>query len=295
MPTDTAQRAYQANVNFTVKQFPLTSMTADVIPVRRPGADKSNVVTLCPDCAAEGTYHRVKEQFICPSDAKHGPFGRGEGAKGRDLGDDGYEPINAEDYQAAREPDLPEKELCFRVYRTADVAGLMRPDTNAYRIRASGKVNTSMKAYEFLLSLASLPEFTVISEGNFKKSQKPYRLEAWGDMLVLQSMIRPDDLSVPEGTDVSVYTGKNLATVRTWATQNAETFDPEEYRNLKQQRISAIGTAEGEIVQVRPKSVAPEEIDIAAMLEASLAAAAPEKPARKSTAKKSAPKLKAVS
>lgn len=287
------QRAFQSGVGFSLFGGMMT-MTADVVPIRRPNADKSTIVTCCPDCAEGGKMVRVREQFFCEIDPKHGPFKRGEGAKGREVGDDEYEPVGIEELAAAREPDLPEKELTLGIFPVAEIESFTRPDGFGYRVRP-GKVGTSMKAYGILMAILEKGEYALVAEANFKSSQKPYRLMLWEGQLVLQSLVRPDDLAERETIEAEMPDKRTMTAVAAWLAENAEAFEPERFRNLRRERLEALG-GEGTIIAMPKKPAAEPEFDLAAQLEASLAAV-PKRAtaAKKAATKKAAPKLKAVS
>lgn len=275
----TRQRAVASGV---AVQLGLMTLTVDAVPVRRSGVAKTGFSRRCPECTAPA---RVSQVYTCPE--SHGPFREDQLGRGRDV-DGEFTAVSQEEYEAAMGADLAKGEWPLGVYPADQVEALTRPDEAAYRMRP-GK-GTSSAAYGVLLAIATDARYALVGELAVKGAPKPYRLTAWGNMLVAQSLIRPDDLTVPEGAQAEVPNAKISKMVEVLLAGELTDFDTETFRNRRAERLEALDEAKrsGETVVEAPAKIAPEA-DVLSLLEASLAKAKKSRkraPARKTATKK---------
>lgn len=268
------QRAFATDV--TVSFLGMT-LIVDAVPVRTP-AGRAGFHNLCPECD-EPT--RMQQMLGC--EHGHGPFTRDQleqagNRKGRTLEDETLVEVSAEEYEEATGVDLPIGVLNLEIYRASDVETLTRPDDTQYRLREAKKGTVAM-IYGLLRDLLREPgmaEFALVGEINLKGSQKPVRLVVWQDQLVLQSLVRPSDLAAGdlglELPDLKAEVGAALKAVAS----HVKPFVPDEFRNLKRERLAALDEAKALDPTATVAKVAPTpkpELDLMALLTASIEAA----------------------
>lgn len=267
-------------------QLGLMTLIVDAVPVRRPNLTKSGFSFRAP-C---GT--RVSQAYVCTCGEKHGPFKEDELGHGRDV-DGTFVAVTTEEYDTAMGAAIPKGEWGLSVYPADQVETLTRPDESAYRLRATK--GTVGKVYGVLLAAAADPRYALVGEINLKGAQKPYRLTVWGGMLVAQSIIRPDDLSVPEGIEADAPDARTAKLLEQLLKGELAKFTSDTFRNIRAERLDALDEAKrtGETAVVSSLAAVPEA-DIVSLLEASLSKAQERKAPRKTGAKPAARVKKAA-
>jgi hypothetical protein len=227
------------------------------------------------------------QRFICSKD--HGPFLPSELHKARRT-EDGLVPFTVEELAAVAD-EMPVGIFEMNVCERAELEEHTRRADNAYRLRLptkSGTKKLSAKTLEMLAGqynifrvMASHPELALYGMakigGNIATSG--YTLDLWGDQLILQSLVRPQDLAERDELP-SVPTSGKLASM---ATELMETmlapldigvFDDTRKSKLDTILASKAGT------EVAPAEAPPVEVDdLVASLEKALQAAARKKAA----------------
>lgn len=290
MPDTAVAPKQRAVASGMVIQLGMLTLIVDAVPVRRPNLSKSGFSFRAPQC---GT--RVSQAYVCTCPDKHGPYKEDELGRGRDV-DGTFVAVSAEEYETAMAAAIPKGEWALSVYPADQIETLTRPDESAYRLRATK--GTSTKVYGVLLAAAADPRYALVGEINLKGAQKPYRLTAWKTMLVAQSIIRPDDLSVPEGIDAEAPDTRTTKLLEQLLKGELKKFTADTFRNTRAERLEALDAAKRTGETVVLSSLAPvPEADILSLLEASVTKAKAERTpaARKATAKPAVRRAKKAS
>ncbi len=280
----TRQRAVASGIQI---QLGLLTLVVDAIPVRRPGLSKTGFSRRCPECAVPA---RVTQVYSCAD--QHGPFKESELGRGRDV-DGEFVAVSEEEYEEAMGTGIAKGEWPLSVFPADQVTSVTLPDESAYRLRP-GK-GTSNKLYGILLGIASDARYALVGELAVKGAAKPYRLTVWGEMLIAQSIIRPDDLTVPEGTNAEEPDAKIAEMAKALLEGELTDFDADTFRSQRAERLAALDEAkrsgDGVVVPMVAKVAATGEADVLSLLQASLAKTKKTRkraPARKAAAKKEA-------
>lgn len=277
----TRQRAVASGIQV---QLGLLTLVVDAIPVRRAGLSKSGFSRRCPECE---TASKVTQVYSC--DANHGPFKEYELGRCREV-DGALVAVTEEEYEEAMGTGLAKGEWPLSVFPASQVEAVTLADESAYRLRP-GK-GTSVKLYGVLLTIAADSRYALVGEMSVKGAPKPYRLLTWGGMLIAQSLVRPDDLTVPEGANAEEPEAKIAEMAKALLEGELTDFDAETFRSQRAERLEALDEAkrsgETPLVPVVRKPVAGEA-DVLSLLTASLEKVKKSRkrsPARKTAAKK---------
>jgi non-homologous end joining protein Ku len=259
------QKTFASGIQLRLGLF---TVIADAVPIRQPNSAKSVSFSLvCPDCDEP---QKVQQQYQCP--AGHGPFTPAQLHRARET-EDGLVPMSAEDL-AKVAGEFIEGAMELRVVSREDVEAKTRPDGGAYRLRLGGKKkDASALAYTTLIEAMKANSDKVllgVLKLNGRVAPTPYKLEVWEGQLILQSLVRPQDLAerddLPEGVDE-----KYVAMASQLIEQMVEPFDPELLADERVQRLAEVlAEKEGDVVAIAPKKSAGSADDLMAALEASL-------------------------
>ena len=264
--------------------FGLLSMSGSVIsPKRSNAALEESFKMVCPRHPEDP--HGVKQRYVCTNEQDEVGFLPSECLKGKET-DDGLVLVTNEAIAAVRLSDLPEKTLELRAHPyeasstfASGSAYIFQPDipqpfyaTLMQLVDEQGVVSTE-NGPKMLVGLVS-----------YRKGSEAFvRVERWGDQLILRELVRPEDVDLFQPVDASVDT-KLLDMARQLIDAQAEPFDPDTYKASVRERIAELiqqaKDGEVDIEALKPESQA-KVMDMAALLEQSLAAAKAKKSKKK--------------
>lgn len=262
----TQQRAFASDV--VVSLGSLLSLSVDVVPIKVPNAiERTSLKSLCPDCEAPTA---LAQKMVC---ATHGIATKVD--KGRLIDKDTLvrltdEEVEAFKYGGSVEPGTLELHIC----PASQIESVTRPGESAYRLRL-GKKKRSADHYALLAKLVAdgTAAFYGTARLNGKCNNTPFRLEVWGDQLVLQSLLRPEDLAQRDEVPAACP-DKALSMGRLLVEHLIEDFDAEtlvDARITKLADLMATKSGEAPVELVRTPEI-PD--DLIAALEAALQSAA---------------------
>lgn len=239
------------------------SMQVDLVPVRKPGLDKTGFVIICPACEtgrdADTEPTLVSQQYTCGE--QHGPYTLDELPLRAKEVDGKLVPITEEERENSTLPVLDPGRITFRVYPRADVARHTRVDDVAYRLRpcwdAKKKTSkTDLTKYAVIRSLAASDKYALVGELVMRGKQRPYLLEVWHDQLVMQSLVRPDHLADTETIEQDVDPAV-VEKAHELAEALVQPFDVDEFRDLRAEAIARLVEAKA----ADPNATAPVAVD----------------------------------
>lgn len=267
----TKSPSHRAYVSGLVVALGPMEFAGDLIPPRVVNAGKEEKFTsICP---VHEEAVPVKQQYICPEDAAHGPFSIGECDKAQER-DGHYVRVSAQEAVDARKSVLPEKSLDLNVHRASDVEASVLEAGTSYVFRPAGP----SKFYGLLLDiLAARPDLVFMGECNLRGTDKLVKLErGLNNQLILTELIWPEDLKDFE-TPVYEYKPSLLDTATVLAEKTVTDFDPEEYHREARDRIAELLEAkkDGKAAPA-PKTkakVKDDDDNLEALLQAAIAEA----------------------
>ncbi len=258
------QRAYASGVS--INFLGLVNLVVDVIPARK--ADKSTQFkVICPDCKEP---HILSQRYLCEDD-KHGPFALNETARAKEI-NGVLMAMTQDEIAAVKAAQLEANDLTVSVFSAEEVEESTRPSGSSYRLRPKMALST----YAMLVALIADTSKAFIGELNLRDNQKMFRIEAWKGQLVLQELIRPDELAAPDSIPATKYDTKNLKMLKELAESNIEQFDPEQFRNTVRERAAELDaqkineTPGTKKAAKKVKPVKDDDSALAALLEGAL-------------------------
>lgn len=268
-------RTVASDVSFTL--FGLVNFTADLLPLTesKKAAEFRMVCAGCFGDDPEGTPQKLRQQYVCDSNPKHGPFTSGEAARATELGT-GKNAVLAyvtdAEVESVKEPTLPPKEMSVSVFPAAQVDAATRPSGKAYRLfndKAQGQA-----VLRVIASLIADSEYAFVGECNVARSQGFYRLLTWKGEIILQELARPDEvIEFTESADA--VNPRALEQAKKAAAATVENFDAVAFRNTVRERARALNDAKATGVPVpvaAPTTKAASGMDdLLALLEAAAA------------------------
>ena len=259
-----SQRSYVAGVHVVLG---MTDVVVDVVSVRKPGV-KVQFRQICPSCE-EPT--RPGQRYLCPS--CEGLF------EPRDLDrakeEDGllfrFSDEEIAEVKAAAEPDEDTlKKLVLNVCPLDELHAATRPGDNAYRLRLPQDAK-QQAFYNVLGHAAGSTKYGLYGLLRLKEDDTPqaYRLDVWNGQIVLQSLIRPQDLAEvdQEVGDPGKFREMTDAVLES---MNGP-FNADALADGRRAKLDEI-IAGKDVLAAVPTIVKTEEGDLLATLEASLAA-----------------------
>lgn len=280
--------------------FGLVSLPLDVVGMKRPGlSDETGFKQVCPTCLTVHVEDEdgnptdavlvtpVKQVNICPVDPKHGPFGRNEVAKARLLGEALY-PVSPEQVAYVEEGNCPDGELDLHRVPRADLDAATYPSGYVYRLRPKKDAASTLGLiFKSVMAIADDPDTALLGQVKLRGLTRLYRFSTWQGQLLIQELIRPDQISVTlddhSGIPVDERIAGQLEMVLT-----PEPFDPEAWHDEKAARTAELDEKllAGEVF-VAPATEAAVDIDPVAAAMALLGGGLADKPVKpKAKAKK---------
>lgn len=256
------QKTYASGISLNLGMF---SLMVDAVPVRKTNSTKAvQMKSVCPSCTDPTT---VTQQYVCENG--HGPFTSGQLAKAKEV-DGALVAISATEAEAIKGTER-EGEFNLQVCPADELEAATRPSEAAYRLRL-GKKGVQADRYALLVDLVSDPATAIygLCKLNGRSTMTPYRLLKWKGQLVMQSLIRPEDLgeideAVPGCDPKFLEMGKALLEA------SRAPFDPESLKDARVDRIEQVVSGKQGVAVLVP-AAAPAD-DLMSLLEASLKAA----------------------
>lgn len=209
MAASSRQRAYAG----ITAQLAGVSIAVDLVPVRNPGVnDRLSTRRLCGKCP---TPHTLSQFYRgdCGAEYTDGELnaiGRRAVEADTDSGTTLVE-LDADELAAAVASSVDDATIQLEVRARDDVEASMLPDGSLYRMRPKKKKGeTSLKTYALLRDLATNAKHALIGRAVVHGDEKLYRLIVWHGMIVMQGMIRPDDVAEFEDVPETEYDGAEL-------------------------------------------------------------------------------------
>jgi non-homologous end joining protein Ku len=240
-------------------KFGMVTVTVDCMPVKISSTGGTSFVNVCPECVTKPT-----QQYVCADG--HGPFTSGELAKARKVGKE-FVLITDEEVAEIRKSDLVQRVLNLKPCPREQIEAQTRPGETQYRLKLTGPGEED--GYSLLRYLADNRETTLYGVCKLTETgtPTPFRLEVWNDQIVMQSLLRPQNLTPADACPVGVNPAyaemgaQLLEKLR--ADFSADDLADERVERI--QKVMAEKTVTETDVQVLP------ELDLLAALEASLA------------------------
>lgn len=284
----TDQRAFASNVAFIVGE---ASVQLDVVPIRRSGSKQEAALkSVCPgDHDAPTT---VQQMYVCADGHQHYPS---QLLKARAMEDGTLVLIDKDEAAEIRTGGFPKNQMELSVHPAEEVRAACRPDELGYRIRPGRKAPPiARKLYSTLLVLAATPGVALVGELRLRDSRRMYQLEVWNGQLVLQSLIHPDDLADVDQIALPEFDSKQVKALQERAQALVESFDPERFRFDAKAALDKAAEQMSKDGQVMP-APAPsagrvDDVDVLALLDATVKQVKESKRSKTTTPKKSAAK-----
>lgn len=250
--------------NFTLR-LGLASISVDVAPIRKTNSAKAvSLVTTCPTCALSV---RGGQRFFCPDE--HGPFLPSELTRARET-EDGLVPLTADEVAELKD-NYPTGVFEMHVTERSELAKVARPDGAAYRLRIPTKKGTRplspktreelARQYDVFRAMASHPTLCLygVAKVNGNVATQGYRLDVWEGQLLLQSLVRPQDLAELDEMPSGAADPKLLSMAAELMETMADAVDIEVFSDERRQTLAKILAAKsGEIIE--PKAVEADDL-----------------------------------
>lgn len=257
------------------------TVLADIMPTK--GGDKTPETKLACPVLDEAT--PMKQVYIVDGRLDLGQWTVGDCHRAMEVGDKLVK-ITDEELKAMRTPTLPSGECDFKVFPLADVQDATIQSGTTYLIKPKkmAEGSRSQQSYAMLVDLVADAErqgFAFIGEMTLKSVQRMYRCIVRKGNLLLQELVRPDEVLPPIEFPTG-YDGRLLEAAGKMIAAQVEVFDPSKYGSEVKERARVLAeqiAAGGEReVPVAPQVKSEEEADdLLALLTASI----PDKPAAK--------------
>ena len=255
------QRTFASGLKF---RLGLVGFEADAVSIRRTNSTKDvSFVNICPDC---GVSLKGGQRFVC--EANHGPFLPSELKKARET-EEGLVPMTDEDI-AAVAGDFVEGLMELSICPRSELEANTRPGETAYRLRPDKK-GQGASGYAILREMARHPELAIVGamKLNGRMSPAPYTLEVWGDQLVLQGLVRPQDLA--ERDEIDATPDERLVGMAMELMEaNAKAFDAAALADERIGRLAVVLATKGGGVEPEATVTPIAKDDLFAALAASL-------------------------
>lgn len=220
------------------------NVDVDAVPARKPSLEKrTDLRRLCPTC---DTPHTLGQQYAgeCGeafTDAQLNEAKR----KARELDDGTLIELTADEQEAALKSRLADENvLSLEVWALGDLADCTLPDGTLYRLRPKSKKGATPAAdYELLRALAQNAKYVLGGRCNLKGSEKLFRLAVWHGMVVMQGLVRPDEIADFEEIPEADVDADTFAAAIVDMQTSVRPIDPERYHDDRGDRIDAIVTA----------------------------------------------------
>jgi hypothetical protein len=261
-------RAVLADVTATF--LGLMSLAVDVVPMKRAEA-RIETHMACPKCA---TAARLKQRYVCPDDAAHGPFEPSETKRCVATAKDVYRLVDDDELETFKPELLPKGEATFRVFRADEVEAVTFPAGGSYRLRPRKPTTMSLQSYKLIADLLLLPGFAWLCELVSRDTQHLYRAINRGDgVITLMELTRPGEFHPAEAVDIN-YDNARFDQAVAQLSSSVEDFDPADYSSAVRAQAEAFAAgATPAPPSSGPAIVVTDDTALLALLEASVDAA----------------------
>jgi hypothetical protein len=260
------QRTYRSNIMFSL--LGAVTFSADIVGVTKAGiSSQSDLKTICTECDSPLT-----RSMNC---AAHGAIA--EPRRAREV-DDVLVPLTDAQVDFIAGTNLPTGVVNIIHVEPAELAAAVRPGESAYRVRPAQnkkKQDIPTPGLALLTDMVSAGRFTFIAEVKLGAREREIlvQLEVWNDQLILQELIRPEDLADADKVTPVEYDLTALDMLAELLEHRVETFDPTSVANPKAARMAALESTELFSVPATVTAVVAPSADLLGALAASLEAA----------------------
>lgn len=237
--------------DMTISLTPL-SVNGKLVPVAPSSAKKGSSLKLaCPECGAEAEpiASAMVQGYTCEVSG-HGPFIVGDCLKAKVNEDKTLTLVSEDAVKQAKASDLPPNYLELTVHPAQAVVRQTFPSEFSY-VFYPKQVTPQ---FGVLLDLVAEPDLAFIGYCNLRNSEKLVRLTRWGDNLLTQCLLYPEDLYDREIVDIE-YPAKLLETMVSIVEGSVAEFDPAVYTNNVKARMAEIvgGSVSAGVAAKAPK------------------------------------------
>lgn len=269
MANTARQRSFASDVGFSIG---VMTVQLDVVSQGVPNAKAATAFSLaCPI-----DHGGVRQHYAC--DNGHiredgSPFTEADLARVRVIDGERYPVTKDQIAEVTTSGTVGSVE--FRIHPAHQVDAATRHGGAGYRLRPPRKSSAQVaEVYAVLLHLARRSDLAIVGElAMGRTGSKLYRLSHFDGQLMLDELIRPDELAPVDDIDVAAR-DELLAMADKLADTLVADFDPSDYRNTAKERAVALDERlrSGEAATQPTATPAPAAAssDLMAALEASL-------------------------
>ncbi len=223
------RRSVASNVILSIDTF--VQVRVDLLSARP--TDTNEFKSLCPQCDQP---EKLMQKYICAHN--HGPFTSNEVAHGREI-DKVLYTASDEDYAEVKAPTVldPKAPIQVRVFKAEEVTASTRPTGTSYLLRSQ---KSAEAAYVALAACIKDNKLAFLAEIVVRNSQKLYRIELWNEQLVLQELIRPNELAQAEAVVAHVPAQALKMMKEVIAAKVEKNFNVHDFRYLAPERMAEL-------------------------------------------------------
>lgn len=239
-------RKFADEVRLELSMFDMFEMKGSLYPLKKSGAGKEEKFNYaCPECAKTDVASPMESRLICAhEDGRHDGmlFTSGEAMKGQIGPDKVFRLVGtAEEVKAAKASGLEAKVGSILCLNADDTDASTYSGGTAYVFLPEKKTELFNILVDLLDSDGRMREEdgdrVLLMEINLRGNQKLMKLVSWNGQLVLQELIRPEDLAeFPQMADEPDE--KKSEMVRKLFLENTEKMDAEKFKSASRERIA---------------------------------------------------------
>ena len=208
----------------------LVNVQVDLVPLKKSDQQVKTKM-ICDECDEPVG---LKERYVCPNDADHGPWTRGSAARAVEI-DKELKPVTDEQLAELREPELPKGEVQFQVFPADQVDPVTIIGGAAYRIRPRG----TPAVLAALVDLVADESRAFLGEITIRSQQKMVRCIVRDGNLVLVELVRPGEFNEPEEYPTE-YPAELLEALEGNVDKMTSDFDPEAFHSYHRERAATL-------------------------------------------------------
>lgn len=227
----------------------LVTFQVDLVPLRVT-ADEVKTELVCAECEDPT---KISQQYVCPTDATHGPFTIGTAHRAMRLSKTELKKVSPEQIAEAKAATLPPGEATFHVFPAAEVESATLPNGVSYRVKPR-KQNQPIVAA--LVDVVNDPSLAFLAEITVRQVQRLFRCVVRDNNLVLTELVRPGEFTEPEAYPTE-YPVELLQVLTDNVKQTIEAFEADQFVNFYRDRAEALRTALADPNAPAPDLAAP--------------------------------------